>query len=255
MTKLLQLLFVFISLSYSLNAQSVLSGTIRSETGVPLMGATIKINNSEDGGASDSDGYFQITTMKSSGNITVSYLGHTPEIRAFTQSTDFEVIVLKSDYESIDEIVINGTTDLSTDRITAVATTTMRSKAILLIAPNKELPEILNATPSIYATKSGGGLGDARINIRGFNQNNIAILLNGIPMNDMENSGFYWSNLLGLENVLSTIQIQRGLGASKLAISSVGGTINFVTNTSQKKESGTLFSSIGNNSHINTQLA
>jgi iron complex outermembrane receptor protein len=54
-------------------------------------------------------------------------------------------------------------------------------------------------------------------------------MINGMPVNDMENGWVYWSNWAGLTDVTSAIQVQRGLGSSKLAISSVGGTINVLT--------------------------
>jgi mRNA-degrading endonuclease HigB of HigAB toxin-antitoxin module len=52
---------------------------------------------------------------------------------------------------------------------------------------SRDIPLIMNTTPSVFATDQGGGAGDARINVRGFNQRNIGILINGIPVNDMEN--------------------------------------------------------------------
>ena len=59
-------------------------------------------------------------------------------------------------------------------------------------------------------------------------------MINGMPVNDMENGAVYWSNWAGLSDITSAMQVQRGLGASKLAIASVGGTINVVTNSSEK---------------------
>ena len=110
----------------------------------------------------------------------------------------------------------------------------------------QEFPEILANTPSVYATKAGGGFGDSRINIRGFDQRNIAIMVNGMPVNDMENGAVYWSNWAGLSDVTSAMQVQRGLGSSKLAISSVGGTINVLTRTADMKEGGTILTGFGN---------
>jgi hypothetical protein len=45
----------------------------------------------------------------------------------------------------------------------------------------------------------------------------------------MENGWVYWSNWFGLDAITSTVQVQRGLGATKLAMPSIGGTINIVT--------------------------
>ena len=79
---------------------------------------------------------------------------------------------------------------------------------------------MLNSTPGVFAT-GGGGAGDSRITLRGFQQENIAVLINGMPVNDMENGRVYWSNWAGLTDVVSAMQVQRGLGSSPLPISSV----------------------------------
>ena len=115
---------------------------------------------------------------------------------------------------------------------------------------SQEFPEILNNTPSVYATKSGGGFGDSRINIRGFSQENIAVLINGVPVNDMENGRVFWSNWAGLSDVTTAMQVQRGLGSSKLAISSVGGTINIITKSTDLEEGGVISSSVGNDGYF-----
>ncbi len=98
----------------------------------------------------------------------------------------------------------------------------------------------------MYATKAGGGFGDSRINVRGFDQRNTAVMINGVPVNDMENGAVYWSNWAGLSDVTSAMQVQRGLGSSKLAIASVGGTINILTKSADKKREGNVMFGLGN---------
>ena len=58
-------------------------------------------------------------------------------------------------------------------------------------------------TPGVYTTKEGGGVGDSRVYIRGFAQENITVMINGVPVNDMENGRVYWSNWNGLGDVTS----------------------------------------------------
>ncbi len=53
----------------------------------------------------------------------------------------------------------------------------------------------MNTTPSVYATKSGGGFGDGGLTIRGFESRNIAVMVNGMPVNDMEGGAVYFSKL------------------------------------------------------------
>ena len=45
---------------------------------------------------------------------------------------------------------------------------------------SRDLPIILSETPSVYASMSGGGSGDSRVNVRGFNQRNVAELMESL---------------------------------------------------------------------------
>lgn len=160
-----------------------------------------------------------------------------------------------SSEKKIDEVIISGVTDIAKDRKTPVAVSNIKSAQIIERLGNQELPEILNTTPSVYATKSGGGFGDAGITMRGFESRNIAVMVNGMPINDMENGNVYFSNWTGLSDVTSAIQVQRGLGSSKLAIASVGGTINFITRSSDMKKGGSIKVGIGNNNFHKSSFA
>lgn len=152
--------------------------------------------------------------------------------------------------KQIEEVVITSVADIAKDRKTPVAVSNIKEAQIVEKLGNQEFPEILASTPSIYATKSGGGFGDATIRVRGFDQVNTAILINGVPVNDMENGKVYWSNWAGLSDVTSAMQVQRGLGSSKLAISSVGGTINVLTRSADKRKEGTVMIGVGNNGYM-----
>lgn len=152
----------------------------------------------------------------------------------------------------IEQVVIAGVADIAKDRKTPVAVSTIKEAQIQERIGNQELPEILNTTPSVYATKSGGGFGDSKINIRGFAQENIAVMVNGVPVNDMETGAVYWSNWSGLSDVTSAMQVQRGLGSSKLAIASVGGTMNYITRAADKRQSGKVSLGVGNEGFLKT---
>ena len=72
---------------------------------------------------------------------------------------------------------------------TAVAYSNVSKEEIALRLGSQDIPLALNTIPSVYSTNQGGGAGDARINVRGFNQRNVAVMINGIPVNDMEMAG------------------------------------------------------------------
>jgi hypothetical protein len=119
-----------------------------------------------------------------------------------------------------------------------VAVTKIDTKKITEELASRDLPMLLNGTPGVYATNRGGGDGDARINVRGFDQRNVGVMIDGVPVNDMENGAVYWSNWFGLDAITSQMQVQRGLGATKIAMPSIGGTINIITQGVGTKKGG-----------------
>ncbi len=235
-------------------AQSKITGTVvDGQTNEPLPGANVLLKGTQNGAATDFDGKFTLNVAPGTYTLLVSYVGYddysqTVSVRA-GQTLNLGKIKMNPSAESLSQITIVGVADIAKERLTPVAQSTIKAAEIQENLGTKELPEVLNYTPSVYATKRGGGWGDARINIRGFDQRNTAVLINGMPVNDMENGWVYWSNWAGLADVVSAMQVQRGLGASKLAISSVGGTINILTSTSEKQKGGSVAFSMGNDGY------
>ncbi|MBW6461103.1 MAG: hypothetical protein K0B08_11090, partial [Bacteroidales bacterium] len=88
----------------------------------------------------------------------------------------------------------------------------------------------------------------------GFSQRNVAVMIDGIPVNDMENGWVYWSNWFGLDIVTQRIQVQRGLGASKLALPSVGGTLNIITAGIDQNRQIKLKQEVANDGYFRTSL-
>jgi outer membrane cobalamin receptor len=232
--------------------QTRISGTVVDETSEGLPGANVVIKGTTNGTQTDFDGKFTLTANSTSGTIVISFLGYKNKEVTFSGSGDLGTIQLVEDDNILDEVVIKGLIDVAKDRQTPVAKSTIKAAEIQEKLGNQEFPEILNNTPSVYATKQGGGFGDARINIRGFSQENIAVLINGVPVNDMENGRVFWSNWAGLSDVTTAMQVQRGLGSSKLAISSVGGTINIITKSTDLQEGGSVMASVGNDGYLKT---
>lgn len=140
------------------------------------------------------------------------------------------------------------------DRRSAVRLTNVTSNDIFTRLSVQEFPEILKLTPSVYATKQGGGYGDSRLMVRGFGSENIAVLINGVPVNGMENGAVYWSNWAGLSDVASSVQVQRGLGLSKSGVNSVGGSVNILTRSSDVTRNGSVYYGLGNDGYQKASL-
>ncbi|MDQ7918081.1 TonB-dependent receptor [Mesonia sp. MT50] len=246
------LVLMLLSTSF-LFAQGIVKGTITdSEMKTPLPGANVMVAGTSNGTTTDFDGNFSLNVADASGKIVISYVGFLKKEIEFTvangKTVNLGEIVLEADDSALDEIVITSFS-LAIDRKTPVAVSTIKAKDIENRLGNQEFPEILKSTPGVYATKKGGGFGDAELRLRGFNSENIAVMINGVPVNGMENGRVYWSNWAGLSDVTRTMQVQRGLGASKVAVPSIGGTVNIVTKTTDAKEGGSFFATTGNDGY------
>ena len=255
MKKITSLLtLVFLLLTAFMQAQGTIRGTVvDGENGTPLPGVNVVVEGTTNGVSTDFDGKFEIEVDETTGTLRISYVGFAPKAVKFTVANGGEVnvgtISLSLDAGALDEVLVTAYS-LAIDRKTPVAVSTIKSEEIALKLGTQEFPEILKTTPGIYATRQGGGYGDGRVNIRGFSSENVAVMINGIPVNDMENGAVYWSNWAGLGDVTSTMQVQRGLGASKVAVPSIGGTINIVTKSIDATEGGSIHTSLGNNGYL-----
>lgn len=231
-------------------AQTTVRGQlVDSETGEPLVGAAVMIEGTSQGTVTDIDGYFK-QSVAQGGTLLFKYVGFKDLKKKITQkgaSVDLGTIKMEPDAVMLADVTI--TSSIAVARKTPVAVSTIDPVFIEEKLGTQEFPEILKSTPGIYATKDGGGFGDSKINIRGFKSENSAMMVNGVPMNGMENNKVYWSNWSGLSDVTRSIQVQRGLGAAKVASPAVGGSINIITKTTEAKKGGSVSYAMGNDGY------
>ena len=132
-----------------------------------------------------------------------------------------------SDTISLQEIFVRG--NFLSEKVTPLNLTTITPADIRLHSTAPNYVEMMQGTPGVFATASTGNYGDATLNIRGFKQENIAILLNGIPIQGLTSGSMYWNNWMGLADATYAIQIQKGMGGSMLADCAMGGMVNIIT--------------------------
>ncbi len=222
-------------------AQTTITGTVvDADTDEPLIGASVMAIGTNQGTVTDIDGNFTLTVSGANPSLEFKYLGYKDLIQKVGRSGNVNLGTIKMapDAVALNDVII--TSSVAIARKTPVALSTIEPAFIEQNLGTQEFPEILKSTPGVYAIKNGGGYGDSEIMMRGFKSENIAVMINGVPMNDMEWGGLYWSNWAGLSDVTRSMQTQRGLGASKVSAPSVGGSINIVTRTIDAKKGGTV---------------
>ncbi len=233
-------------------SQGIVKGVVvDASSNEKLVGATVMLKGTTVGTSSDPFGNFTLNVPAGKKTILVQFVGYSNKEIGVTvkegETFDMGTIVLDPEQIGIAEVTVFASVAVS--RKTPVALSKIEPLQIEQKLSTQEFPEILKSTPGVYATKQGGGFGDSRINLRGFESANIAVMINGVPMNDMEWGGVYWSNWAGLGDVTRSMQVQRGLGASKVAAPSLGGSINIVTRSTDAKKGGAVSYAIGSDGY------
>ena len=215
---------LFFSITTYLSAQMTVSGTVTDAgTGSVLAGANVVVDGTSNGAAADANGAYTINNVPNGATLTASMIGYSDASMAAARTVNFNLSRYALEMTGLEVIASRA------DERTPVAYTTVTAADMEARLGSQDLPMALNTTPSVYATQQGGGAGDARINVRGFNQRNVAVMINGVPQNDMENGWVYWSNWDGVADASHSVQMQRGLSAVNLATPSIGGTMNVIT--------------------------
>ncbi len=213
---------------------------LNASNGRPIAGANVLVDDGESGAAADEDGKFTIENVSQGASVTATAIGFEDlTIYADQAELSFELSPSAVKMSNIEVLASRA------GEKTAVAYTDVSKEEISLRLGSQDIPLAMNLVPSVYATNQGGGAGDARINVRGFNQRNVAVMINGIPVNDMENGWVFWSNWDGVADVTSSIQMQKGLSAQNLATPSIGGSMNIVTDAASIDKGGSFKQEVG----------
>ena len=232
--------------SADLAAQTgTITGRVTNDSGAGVASAQVVVTNqqtgNQSGGLTQSDGRYTVSGLRSGTPylVDVRMIGYGRQAvedvtldAGQTLTLDF---TLTQEAIALDALEVFATR--AEERTTPVAFSNVGKVQIQQQLGSRDLPLVLNVTPSVYSTQGGGGAGDARINVRGFSQRNTAVMINGVPVNDMENGWVYWSNWDGLGDAATSIQLQRGLSAVNLATPSIGGTLNVITDPSAQRPS------------------
>ena len=250
MNRLKRIILTFsLALTSSLIAQITVSGTVTdASTGKALAGANVVVEGTNKGSAADANGEFTIGNVSNGSTLTASMIGYKDMSMDVSRTVNFSLEPSMIEMSGLEVLASRA------DEKTPVAYTNVSKAEMEVRLGSQEIPMVLNTTPSVYATQQGGGAGDARINVRGFNQRNVAVMINGVPQNDMENGWVYWSNWDGVGDATSSIQMQRGLSAVNLATPSIGGTMNIITDPASMERGGSFKQELGAGSFLKSSF-
>ena len=129
--------------------------------------------------------------------------------------------------ERLDSVVVSTS---RAGRDTPVTFTMVGKDELRRSNPLNSLPMNLSMQPSVVSVNEGGtGLGYSKMTVRGSKGSQINVTLNGITLNDAESQEVFWVNIPALSSMISSVQLQRGLGTSANGTGAFGASINMST--------------------------
>lgn len=243
-------------LANSLFSQNVVTGQVfNTESQEPLPFVHILTDGEQNGSTTDENGFFSLKTAQQKGSLTFKSIGFETESILFKlkgNSTNLGTVYLQPETFLLDEVTISS--GLVKEGETPITVSTITARTIQNELGDRPMPLVFNNVPGVYSVRNGGGSGDAEMSIRGFDQQNVGILLNGVPINGVENGLIYWSNWLGLSQVAAEIQIQKGPGFANAAVNAVGGSVNIITEPAQNEQGGSISYRVTNYGNQNVSL-
>ncbi len=138
--------------------------------------------------------------------------------------------------ERLDSVVVTAS---RAGKNTPMTYSMISGKTLQEQSPLNSIPMSLSLQPSVIASNEGGtGIGYSKLRVRGSKGSQINVTLNGITLNDAESQEVFWVNIPSLANMLSSVQLQRGLGTSASGAGAFGASINMSTTSLYPKAGG-----------------
>lgn len=212
-----------------LNAQNCLiKGKITdSTTKEPLLGATISIQGTNVGIATNTRGEYQIKRLSTGTyTITASYVGYTTKQKIITikdQSTELD-FSLNSRPEAINEVVVTGTGTEHYLKDAPVQTEVITNQ-ILSAYSGRSIEEILSGlSPSFDFGQNEMG---SNMQMNGLGNNYILVLIDGKKVHG-DVGGQNNLSMINPENV-ERIEVVKGASSSLYGSDAIAGVINIIT--------------------------
>ena len=166
--KAIILTFCFALVSHLGIAQNTISGTITdAKDGSPLIGATVLVQETNNGAVADIDGSYMVSLKDGTYNLSVSYAGYATQTMEVTVSggqTVTQDFVLAAGV-GLDEVLVTASSTFRSQKQAPLSISSVRQKDIMKLTPNSQA-DILRSIPGITA-EGGGGETATNLFVRG----------------------------------------------------------------------------------------
>jgi iron complex outermembrane receptor protein len=223
-------LLLFILNSALLFPSNKLAGIVTDkENGAALTGVNILVQKLNIGAVTNSDGAFIIDNLPDGVyNVRFSYLGYSTEVKSViipSDSAENIKVALKEASINLNEVVVTGNPFLAEPKDISQTTISL-SKLDLIISSNQTIADALNFQPGVAMRSNGIATG--RPVIRGFSNNKVLILEDGLRMGDLSNASDDHS-MTDDGSEPEKIEVLEGPSSLLYGSNAIGGVVNIIT--------------------------
>ena len=169
--KSLAVMFLLCMIPLGMNAQTV-KGTVSDEAGEPIIGATVKVQGSNEGAITDLDGNFSVKAA-SNATLVISYVGYITEQVQVSGRSNIAV-TMREDNTTLEDVVVIGYGTMKKKLVTG-ATVQVKGEEIAKMNTTNALEAMQSMTPGVQITQSSAQPGkDYKVYIRGIGTNGNA---------------------------------------------------------------------------------
>ena len=160
------LLFLFCSIPFGMSyAQSTIKGTVNDELGEPIIGASVKVQGTNDGTVTDFNGNFSVKAA-SNATLNISYVGYISQSVKVAGKSEINV-VLKEDAQMLNDVVVIGYGTMKKSDITG-SVVSVNTEDMMKRAPVNVAQGLQGAAPGVIVTMQDGSPDSkAQVRIRG----------------------------------------------------------------------------------------
>lgn len=237
-------------------AQQQVSGVVTDKEGVPLPGATVMEQGSNNGVTTDFDGVFNLSVGANT-TLEVSFVGFETQTVAANPGINI-TIVLQENVNALNEVVVTALGIKREEKRLGFSQATIQSDNLAQAVPLNWSSGLKGKVAGLNIVSSGSGpLNSQQITLRGNNSlnpngNNALIVVDGVPVNnEMTTSGSSASYIgedspidygnsisdLNLDDIES-VTVLKGPGATALYGSRAANGALIITTKSGKKTTG-----------------
>ncbi len=247
-TLLTIILFFIAQLSLAQSKKGTISGKLIEKDGKPAVGITIMIEGQTTATTTDADGYFELKNIpEGDKTIVITGIGYTTikkSVSIFNNSkTEISETIEEANHH-LGEIAVQGKSESQQVKESGYSVNSLEIKPLQNL--NLDLNTVLNQTSGIRIRQEGGLGSSFNLLLNGFANNQVRFFIDGVPMDNF-GSSLTLNNIP--VNLVSRIDIYKGVIPVFLGADALGGAINVITDQKKRNFADVAYSYGSFNTH------